>query len=141
MNTLTTCKISPIQINNVKTKSQRNNTKKSATLPPIKNNLNDYLTKAERINGRAAMIGFTSAVLDEYVTGNSISTQFAENIGISVATIGLVILGTASNPKDEGESRIKSFNRNAETINGRLAMVGIASLLLAESIHPQIPLF
>ena len=28
-----------------------------------------------------------------------------------------------------------------ELVNGRLAMVGIASLLLTESIHPLVPLF
>lgn len=112
------------------------NARQNATSPVI-----DYLQKAERVNGRAAMIGFTSAVLDEYITGNSISTQFMNNIGLSVATIGLVILGTASNPKDEGESRIQAFTRNAETVNGRLAMIGVTSLLLTESLHPQIPLF
>ena len=95
---------------------------------------------AERVNGRAAMIGFTSAVIDEIMTGNSISTQFHDNVGLSVAVASLAFLGTAANPKDEGY--IQGFWKpETELVNGRLAMVGIASLLLTESIHPHVPLF
>ena len=101
---------------------------------------NDFLAVAERVNGRAAMIGFTSAVVDEIMTGNSISTQFSENIGLSVAVASLAFLGTAANPKDEGY--IQGFWKpETELVNGRLAMVGIASLLLTESLHPHVPLF
>ena len=48
----------------------------SSRSPPLKqiDRPNDYLSVAERVNGRAAMIGFTSAVIDEIMTGNSIST-------------------------------------------------------------------
>jgi len=106
----------------------------------IPSNVNDYLVKAERVNGRAAMIGFTSAVIEELVTGNSLSTQFMENIGITVSVIGLVIVGTASNPRDEG-LLWGVFDRNAETLNGRLAMLGILSLYLSESIMPTTSLF
>ena len=46
----------------------------SVKAPPTQTGraLNDYLSVAERVNGRAAMIGFTSAVIDEIMTGNSI---------------------------------------------------------------------
>ena len=101
---------------------------------------NDFLAVAERVNGRAAMIGFTSAVIDEVMTGNSISTQFHDNIGLSVAVASLAFLGTAANPKDEGY--VQGFWKpETELVNGRLAMVGIASLLLTESLHPHVPLF
>ena len=101
---------------------------------------NDYLSVAERVNGRAAMVGFTSALVDEIMTGNSISTQFHDNIGLSVAVASLAFLGTAANPKDEGY--IQGFWKpETELVNGRLAMVGIASLLLTESLHPHVPLF
>ena len=100
----------------------------------------DYLSVAERVNGRAAMIGFTSAVIDEVMTGNPISTQFHDNIGLSVAVASLAFLGTAVNSKDEGY--VQGFWKpETELVNGRLAMVGIASLLLTESIHPLVPLF
>jgi hypothetical protein len=115
----------------------------SSTRPPLLTRVerpNDYLSVAERVNGRAAMIGFTSAVIDEVMTGNSISTQFHDNIGLSVAVASLAFLGTAANPKDEGY--VQGFWKpETELLNGRLAMVGIASLLLTESIHPHVPLF
>ena len=115
----------------------------SSTRPPLLTRVerpNDYLSVAERVNGRAAMIGFTSAVIDEVMTGNSISTQFHDNIGLSIAVASLAFLGTAANPKDEGY--IQGFWKpETELLNGRLAMVGIASLLLTESIHPHVPLF
>jgi hypothetical protein len=101
---------------------------------------NDYLSVAERVNGRAAMVGFTSALVDEMMTGNSISTQFHDNVGLSVAVASLAFLGTAVNPKDEGY--IQGFWKpETELLNGRLAMVGVASLLLTESLHPHVPLF
>ena len=37
---------------------------------------NDFLSMAERVNGRAAMIGLTSALVDELVTDHSLNTQF-----------------------------------------------------------------
>jgi hypothetical protein len=101
---------------------------------------NDFLAVAERVNGRAAMIGFTSAVVDEVMTGNSISTQFHDNVGLSIAVASLVFLGTAANPKDEGY--VQGFWKpETELVNGRLAMIGIVSLLLTESLHPHVPLF
>tara|TARA_Y100000389_G_scaffold83213_1_gene79767 strand:- start:954 stop:1454 length:501 start_codon:yes stop_codon:yes gene_type:complete len=106
----------------------------------LPSNVVDYLVKAERVNGRAAMIGFTSAVIEELVTNNSISTQFMDNIGVTMSVIGLVIIGTASNPRDEG-LLWGVFDRNAETVNGRLAMLGILSLYLSEYIMPTTPLF
>ena len=116
--------------------------KKSSKKLPMKaiGRPNDYLSVAERVNGRAAMIGFTSAVIDEVMTGNPISTQFHDNIGLSIAVASLAFLGTAANPKDEGY--VQGFWKpETELVNGRLAMVGIASLLLTESIHPLVPLF
>ena len=125
-------------------KSPRVSTKipSSVKAPPLKpiERPNDFLSVAERVNGRAAMIGFTSAVIDEIMTGNSISTQFHDNIGLSVAVASLAFLGTAANPKDEGY--VQGFWKpETELVNGRLAMVGIASLLLTESLHPHVPLF
>ena len=101
---------------------------------------NDFLAVAERVNGRAAMIGFTSAVVDEVMTGNPISTQFHDNIGLSIAVASLVFLGTAANPEDEGYVQ-GPWKPGTELVNGRLAMIGIVSLLLTESLHPQVPLF
>ena len=100
----------------------------------------DYLSVAERVNGRAAMVGFTSALLDEIMTGHSISTQFHEHVGISVAVASLAFLGTAANPRDEGYVQ-GFFEPEKELVNGRLAMLGVLSLALTESLHPGVPLF
>jgi hypothetical protein len=124
-----------------KTKTVKKTTS-SVKAPPLKpiERPNDFLSMAERINGRAAMIGFTSAVIDEVMTGNSISTQFRDNVGLSVAVAALSFLGTAANPKDEGY--VQGFWKpETELLNGRLAMVGVISLLLTESLHPHVPLF
>ena len=124
-----------------KTKTVKRTTS-SVKAPPLKpiERPNDFLSMAERINGRAAMIGFTSAVIDEVMTGNSISTQFHDNVGLSVAVAALAFLGTAANPKDEGY--VQGFWKpETELLNGRLAMVGVLSLLLTESLHPHVPLF
>lgn len=101
---------------------------------------NDYLSVAERINGRAAMVGFTSALVDEIVTGHTISTQFQEHIGLTVAVSALTFLGTAVNANDEGYIQ-GFFQPDEELVNGRLAMLGVLSLALTESIHPGVPLF
>lgn len=93
---------------------------------------NTFLQKAEKINGRCAMIGFTSALAEELITGHSLTEQFMDNIPLLVITSGLVTLGTASNPNDEGIIR-GQFKPDVEELNGRLAMIGMVSLFVSEA--------
>ena len=101
MSTLILASVNKPVVKTNKISKKASSTFKSPMLTPVERP-NDFLAVAERVNGRAAMIGFTSAVIDEIMTGNSISTQFSENIGLSVAVASLAFLGTAANPKDEG---------------------------------------
>ena len=150
MNTLTTCRISPVVSTRVQWRKTETS-KKAPAVPDSKGSVlktplspidrpNDFLYVAERVNGRAAMIGFSSALIDEIMTGDSIQTQFSEHIGLSVAVSALVFLGTASNPRYEGYVQ-GFFEPEIELVNGRLAMIGILSLILTESLHPGVPLF
>lgn len=102
--------------------------------PPLKNvkRTNDYLSIAERVNGRAAMIGFTSAVVDKLMTGTPVVEQFHDHAGLAVAVSALTFLGTATNPNDEGYVQ-GFFKPENELINGRLAMIGVTALLLTQA--------
>jgi hypothetical protein len=119
----------PIQVN-VPAKQVKKVRKSSNVFRKYENNT--FLKKAEKINGRCAMIGFTSALAEELVTGHTLTEQFMDNIPLVVITASLVTLGTASNPRDEGIIR-GQFKPDVEELNGRLAMVGMASLLLSEA--------
>lgn len=121
------------QIKKAKAKSKTQSSKSIPKSNPFqKYKGNTFLQKAEKINGRCAMIGFTSALAEELVTGHSLTEQFMDNIPLLVITTGLVTLGTASNPKDEGIIR-GQFKPDVEELNGRLAMIGMASLFLSET--------
>ena len=117
------------QIKKAKSKT-KTKTKSSNPFQKYKNNT--FIQKAEKINGRCAMIGFTSALAEELVTGHTLTDQFMDNIPLVVITSALVTLGTASNPKDEGIIR-GQFKPDVEELNGRLAMIGMASLFLSET--------
>lgn len=93
---------------------------------------NPYLRKAEKVNGRVAMIGFASAMAEELVNGHPLVEQFVDNIPLVVITSALVTIGTAANPMDEGEG-LRGFTPDIEELNGRIAMLGMAALLLTET--------
>lgn len=122
--------ISPQIKKSPKTRSGKSNSLKPNVFQKYKGNT--FLKKAEKINGRCAMIGFTSALTEELVTGHSLTEQFMDNIPLAIITASLVTLGTASNPKDEGIIR-GQFKPEVEELNGRLAMIGMASLFLSET--------
>ena len=108
---------------------------------------------AQLINGRAAMVGFVSAVAGEIITKkeafellfpakmvSGVSTHVidAQNFSLFAFAIVMVTLGTIT-PKfaqdNVDESReFAIFKTNSEMLNGRAAMIGIISLLIAENI-------
>jgi hypothetical protein len=88
----------------------------------------------ELINGRLAMIGFVAALGAELSSGEPVLSQWAsEPTGIAVAFL-LVIAGSLV-PFLQGDKNTKSIGPltpSAEMNNGRAAMIGFASLLIAE---------
>lgn len=90
----------------------------------------------ETINGRLAMLGFVSAVGVEAATGNDIFSQL-NNGGVSWFLLTASVFTAASLiPMLKGvtrESRSQALmSSDAETWNGRLAMVGLMALALTE---------
>jgi len=92
----------------------------------------------ETINSRLAMIGVTSALAAEFVSGLGIKEQ------VQIAPIGIaatfVILSLASYiPIVRGFTRKEPFANSfwspkAENWNGRLAMIGFAAILVTEAL-------
>lgn len=133
--------LNTLKVNNV-IKPEIKTKKKYNYVPPLKKieRNNNFLSIAERVNGRCAMIGFSSALIEELMTGNSVSTQFHDNIGLAVAVSGLTFLGTVTNNNDEGYVS-GFFTPDKELVNGRLAMIGMISLLLTETLDPSVAFF
>ncbi len=113
----------------------------------------------EVINGRLAMLGFLTCVVQEIATGQSFTQQVTTNFGIFAAQIQLWAFaslvpafssneGYTANPFTMESSRTwrevfkggpwdagkrKIFSPEVEQLNGRAAMVGIVALIAVET--------
>jgi len=109
---------------------------------------------SEQINGRAAMIGFTAALVAELTSGQSVYAQMfnVRDVGVKTlllpkfgffmipATVVLVMLssfapvlrGKKDNGLSEPTEAVGPFTPSAETINGRAAMIGLVALVSIE---------
>tara|TARA_Y100000389_G_scaffold176777_1_gene188528 strand:- start:242 stop:490 length:249 start_codon:yes stop_codon:yes gene_type:complete len=77
------------------------------------------------------MVGVTSGVLNEFYTDNNFVQQFQHNFPVFILVSLLVTLGTFKTGKPESdESGV--FTPEAELLNGRVAMLAIASKLLID---------
>merc|ERR1719164_96187 len=100
----------------------------------------------EVINGRLAQLGFIAGVGCELGTGETLPVQFTEHFGIFAAH-SLVFAIASFMPSMQGASDYTSdprtiapfgaFNAKAEMTNGRGAMVGLAAMLVIESVTGQ----
>lgn len=108
---------------------------------------------AEAINGRAAMIGFLACALYEIVTGVSVAQQLGSPVGAGIAAIVSTSITLASvapaiagkvpaqnvfpSENDSYADRLLPYvwNPLAEKLNGRVAIIGFAGLVINELIR------
>lgn len=92
----------------------------------------------ETINGRLAMLGFTTALAVELFTGEDLATQIGlGGVQWFIVTAAL-FTGASLIPMFKGvtvESKSKPiFSSTAEKWNGRFAMIGLISLAITEYV-------
>lgn len=114
----------------------------SPVKPKVSTNFFDVFSFAgpapETINGRLAMLGFTTALAVELFTGEDLATQIGFG-GVQWFIITAAIFtGASLVPMFKGvtvESKSKPiFSSNAEKWNGRFAMIGLISLAITEYV-------
>eukprot|EP00898_Chlorokybus_atmophyticus_P005496 jgi/Chlat1/5948/Chrsp4S06419 len=97
----------------------------------------------ERINGRAAMIGFVIALGVEVFTRASVFEQLSSSSWARwafFAVIGLATLSTLVPPgrgvgdREAERDAPQPFKPGREIVNGRAAMIGFAALLIVEAL-------
>ncbi|XP_059065980.1 early light-induced protein 1, chloroplastic isoform X2 [Cryptomeria japonica] len=92
----------------------------------------------EIINGRAAMLGFVSAIAVEVASGRDLLSQLnSGRLSWFALTAGLMTVGTLV-PLFNGISRESTsqpiFSSTAEMWNGRFAMLGLLALAFTEYV-------
>uniref|UniRef100_A0A7S3RAS2 Chlorophyll a-b binding protein, chloroplastic n=1 Tax=Dunaliella tertiolecta TaxID=3047 RepID=A0A7S3RAS2_DUNTE len=98
----------------------------------------------ETVNGRAAMIGFLTAVTGEIFSGSSFLAQFADHPQTVLVTVGLLTVATIIPIAKGTEGNYLSslydtyalpedlFTEKLERVHGRLAMLGLIGLITIE---------
>ena len=113
----------------IKTPKQTRNLSKVPSVPSVyKKDLYFKNWAPEVINGRSAMLGIVSGGGYELLTGQSVLDQ-PYNFEAFVLSTGLITMISLMN----GEPRQKSskpFTPTVEMLNGRIAMLGVASYLI-----------
>jgi len=92
----------------------------------------------ETINSRLAMLGVTSALAAEFVSGIGIKEQVA-TAPLSIAAVFILISLASYIPIVRGFTRKEPFanafwSPKAENYNGRLAMIGFTAILVTEAL-------
>ncbi len=113
-----------------------------ATSPKVSTKFGDLFAFSgpapEIINGRAAMVGFVSAIAVEMASGRDLFSQL-NNGGVSWFVLSAAILSFGSLvPMLKGispESKSQQiFSSSAEMLNGRFAMLGLLALAFTEYV-------
>eukprot|EP00898_Chlorokybus_atmophyticus_P006302 jgi/Chlat1/6673/Chrsp49S06161 len=97
----------------------------------------------ETVNGRAAMLGFVTAIATEAATGKTVWTQLADN-PFPFVIMAAITAAASFIPMTQAMSKESQaygpFQVSTEMINGRAAMLGFAALLVTEAIS-KAPVF
>ncbi|PSC76290.1 integral membrane Yip1-family isoform B [Micractinium conductrix] len=90
----------------------------------------------ELVNGRLAMIGVVAALAAELSSGESVLRQFADE-PTGVVLTGLTFIAASLIPLLSSTERkaVGPFTPAAEMLNGRAAMIGLASLIAIEAVR------
>lgn len=92
-------------------------------------------TAPELVNGRLAMIGFTSAIAAELASGESVLKQWSdEPTGVALAFLVFIAGSLVTAFQAKRDEKLGPFTPQAEMINGRAAMIGFASMLIIEAV-------
>ncbi|KAL6747086.1 hypothetical protein V8C86DRAFT_1800051 [Haematococcus lacustris] len=99
----------------------------------------------ETVNGRAAMLGFMFAISNELSSGESVYAQLIGGGAARMLVLIALVVAASFAPALRGVPMAEVFNKepkkqkawgpfapDAELINGRAAMVGIATIILLE---------
>jgi hypothetical protein len=95
----------------------------------------------EIVNGRLAMLGFVSAVAAELNSDVGVLQQWAAEPTIISLTFILFMAGSLVPILANKKEALGPFTPAAEMLNGRAAMLGFASLIVAEAVNGGTPLF
>jgi len=92
---------------------------------------------AELLNGRMAMVGFSAALINEAITGQTLWRQlaaapFAYLAAYSLVIVGAVLNRAAGEPSEGISVGPVKFSRTAELVNARGAMLGYVILAYVE---------
>ena len=90
----------------------------------------------EIINGRLAMLAFVSAFFAELASGESALSQWSdEPTGVALTFILFSVASLIPMLNSTKREAFGPFSPEAETLNGRLAMLGFFSLLVIEGVR------
>ena len=91
----------------------------------------------ETINGRLAMVGFASAMAVEIASGQDVFSQINNGGGAWFLACSAILSVASLVPLLRGgqtDSSQSLFSANAETWNGRFAMLGLVALAITEHL-------